>query len=57
MTNGISTVETWPCVLVSDGQERPPEAGDRGRPVQHPAAEEEEEREEESRPQEAAAGA
>lgn len=41
----------------SDGQKRQAEAGDGGRPVQHPADEEEEEGEEGSRPQEATARA
>lgn len=41
----------------SDGQKRPAEVGDGGRPVQHPADEEEEKGEEGSRPQEATARA
>lgn len=47
------------CLLTicSDGQERPTEAGDGGRPLQHPAAEEEAEGEETTRPQEGASGA
>lgn len=38
--------------VASDGSERQTEAGDGGRPLQHPAAEEETEREEEPGPEE-----